>query len=93
MTETLVVTSPNGERSFTATYTTDGKAITQQVMGRDAQTTAKWEGDVLVISFSDERGGFARKIALSPDGKTMTIAARQTNENGARDETLILEKQ
>jgi hypothetical protein len=93
VTETLTVTNPNGDRSFTATYTTDGKAVTQQVMGRTAQTSAKWEGDVLVISFSDERGGFARKITLSPDGKTMTIAAHQTNENNERDETIVLEKQ
>lgn len=93
VTETLTVGGENGERSFTATYTTDGKASTQDVMGRTAQTSAKWDGEALVIAFKDERGGFARKIMLSPDGKTMTIAAQQTRDSDERNETIVLEKQ
>ena len=93
VTETLTIGTENGERDFTGNYKTDGKATTQDLMGRTVQASAKWEGDVLAIDFKDERGGFARKITLSADGKTMTIAVHQTGENGDRDETVVLEKQ
>ena len=91
--ETLTVGTENGERGFSGSYTTDGKPTTQEVMGRTAQASAKWDGEALVIDFKDEKGGFARKITLSADGKTMTIAVHQTGENGDRDETVVLEKQ
>jgi hypothetical protein len=93
LTETLTVGSDNGERSFTAKYTTDGKESTQEVMGRSAQTTAKWEGEALVIDFKAEGRGFRRKITLTPDGKTMTIAVHHSGDQGERDETVVLEKQ
>jgi hypothetical protein len=93
LTETMTVVNDNGERAFTAKYTTDGKETTQEVIGRTAQTSAKWEGEALVIDFKAEGRGFRRKITLSPDGKTMTIAVRQSSDQGDRDETVVLEKQ
>lgn len=90
VTETMTL---NGDHSFTATYTTDGKAKSQEVMGNVAETSAKWNGDALSIDFKHEKGGFARTITLSPDGKTMTIAVHHSGENGEADETVILEKQ
>ncbi len=92
VTETLTVGTADGERSFTATYTTDGKAITQEVMGRNMQALAKWSGEVLLIDFKDDSGGFARKITLSPDGKTMTIAVHHNGQQGEKDETVVLAK-
>ena len=93
VTETLTLGTENGERSFTATYTTDGKATEQEVMGRAAQTSAKWEGEALVIDFKAGDGGFARKITLSADGKTMNIAVHHSGGQGDRDDTVVLEKQ
>lgn len=90
VTETMTL---GGDRSFTATYTTDGKASTQEVMGRTAQTTAKWSGEALLIDFKHNDGGFGRKITLSPDGKTMTIAVHHSGDNGEADETVVLERQ
>lgn len=91
--ETFTVGTANGERGFSGSYTTDGKVTTQDVMGRTAKAFAKWDGEVLVIDFKDERGGFARKFTLSADGKTLTMAVHQTGDNGDRDETVVLEKQ
>lgn len=92
VTETLTVTTDNGERSFTATYTTDSKATTQEVMGRNMQTSAKWSGEALVIDFKADDAGFARKISLSSDGKTMTIAVHHTGDQGEKDDTVVLAK-
>ena len=87
------MTTPNGERSFQAKYTTDGKETEQEVIGRTAKTSAKWEGDALVIEFKSEGGFFKRKITLSADGKTITKVVTQSGDNGQTEDTVVLEKQ
>lgn len=93
LTETMTVSTDNGDRAFTATYSTDGKVTSQEVMGRTAQTLAKWEKEVLVIDFNADGRKFVRKFTLSEDGKTMTIAVHQSSDNGDRDEIVVMEKQ
>jgi hypothetical protein len=90
-----VMTTRNGDhRSFQAKYTTDGKETEQEVMGRTAMTSAKWEGDALVIEFKSEGGSFKRKITLSADGKTITKAATETRGDGQQSEdTVVFDKQ
>ena len=93
--EDWAMTTRSGDhRSFQAKYTTDGKETEQEVMGRTAKTSAKWEGDALVIEFKSEGGSFRRKITLSADGKTMTKAATQTRGDGQQSEdTVVFDKQ
>ena len=93
LSETLTLGTDNGERSLDAKYTTDGKVTTQEVMGRTAQTNAKWEGDALIIDWKADDGGFTRKITLSADGKTMTIVVTQSNHGQSSTDTVVLEKQ
>jgi hypothetical protein len=87
------MSTPNGERAFQAKYTTDGKETEQEVMGRTAKTSAKWDGDALVIEFKTENGFFKRKITLSADGKTITKVVTQSGDNGQTEDTVVLEKQ
>ena len=88
------MSTPNGERSFQAKYTTDGKETEQEVLGRTAKTSAKWEGDALVIEFKSEGGFFKRKITLSADGKTITKMVTQSPRDGEQTEdTVVFEKQ
>ena len=87
------MTTPNGERSFQAKYTTDGKETEQEVIGRTAKTSAKWEGDALLIEFKTEGGFFKRKITLSADGKTITKVVTQSGDNGQTEDTVVFEKQ
>jgi hypothetical protein len=92
--ENWTVSTPDGERSFQAKYTTDGKETEQEVMGRTAKTSAKWEGDALVIEFKSEGGFFKRKLTLSADGKTITKMVTQSPSNGEQTEdTVVFEKQ
>src|SRR5262245_61183804 len=51
LSEEWTLSTPEGERSFQAKYTTDGKETDQEVMGRTAKTSAKWDGDSLIIEF------------------------------------------
>jgi hypothetical protein len=88
------MTTPNGERSFQAKYTTDGKETEQEVFGGTAKTSAKWEGNALVIEFKLESGFFKRKITLSADGKTITKVVTQSPRDGEQTEdTIVFEKQ
>lgn len=93
LTETMTIGTDNGDRAFTASYTTDGKVTTQEVLGRSAQTFAKWEKGVLVIDFNADGNTFNRKFTLSEDGKTMTIAVHHGGGQGERDEAIVMEKQ
>ncbi len=94
LTEDWAMSTPNGDRSFQAKYTTDGKETEQEVMGRTAKTSAKWEGDALVIEFKSEGGFFKRKLTLSADGKTMTKLVTQSRGDGQQTEdTVVFEKQ
>ncbi len=87
------MSTQDGERSFQAKYTTDGKETEQDVMGRKAKTSAKWEGDALVIEFKTENGFFKRKITLSADGKTITKAVTQSRDGEQTEDTVVFEKQ
>jgi flagellin-like hook-associated protein FlgL len=92
-TESLTITENNGEHKADLKYTADGKETTNQIENRPVQTTAKWEGETLVIEVKSEQDLFVRKITISPDGKTMTMAVRRTKGENVFDETVVLEKQ
>jgi hypothetical protein len=92
--ESLTLTNDQGERTVNFTYTLEGKESLQQLEGRQIKTTAKWEGESLVIEFKNDEGfNFLRKIIVSGDGKTMTIDVKQKSPNGAANDIVVLEKQ
>lgn len=92
--ESLTVGNDQGERTVNFTYTLDGKEGVQQLEGQQIKTTAKWEGESLLIEFKNDEGfTFRRSITVSGDGTTMTIIAKQTNPNGSANDTVVLEKQ
>ena len=92
--ESLTLTNDRGEQTLDFTYTLDGKESTQQLEGREIKTTAKWEGESLIIEFKNNEGfNFVRKITVSGDGKVMTIDVKQSNSGGSANDTVILEKQ
>lgn len=94
LSETLLLTTGNGDGTVEAKYTTDGKETPQEVMGRSAQTSAKWEGDALLIDWKTDGASFSRKITVSADGKTMTMIVKQSSPDGqSATDTVVLEKQ
>jgi hypothetical protein len=94
LTEEWTLSTSEGDRSFKAKYTTDGKETEQEVMGRTAKTSAKWDGDALVIEFKAADGFFKRKITLSADGKTLTKVVTHAEGGGdPTEDTVVFEKQ
>jgi hypothetical protein len=92
-TESLTITENNGEHKEDLKYTADGKETTNQIDNRPVQTTAKWEGETLVIEMKLEQNLLVRKITISSDGKTMTMAVHRTKGENVVDDTVVLEKQ
>jgi hypothetical protein len=93
LTEALTIGDSGGDQTIELKYTTDGKEAAQEIAGTSVKTTARWEGEVLVIEWRGEGRAFHRKITLSADGKTMTMAVHQVRPDGEVDETVVLEKQ
>jgi hypothetical protein len=88
---------PRGERTSERTYVI-GKEVTSKMPdGDEAITTAKWEGNALVIAstIKEPEGAVENKETwtLSADGKTLTKQRHSHSAKGDRDETHVLEKQ
>jgi len=87
----------NGDFEFEAAYTTDGKECTNQFGPNPMKSTAKWEGDILIIdtkgSFGDAEITINDKWALSADGKTLTLTRHFVSSQGELNQKLTLEKQ
>jgi len=92
--ETLTLGEDQGEHSLELKYTTDGKQGVNQIGDENAKTTAGWEGQALVIEWNGSGRILRRKITLSSDGKTMTMAVHHADPGGqSADDTVVLDKQ
>jgi len=92
--ESLTLGGDDGEHSLDLKYTTDGKEGVNQIGDEAAKTIAAWEKDALVIEWKGDGRSLRRKITLSADGKTMTIAVHHPDSGGGEvDDTVVLEKQ
>jgi len=94
MQEAFTLTNDQGELTVNFTYTLDGKESLQQLEGQTIKSTAKWEGESLVIEFKDDQAfNFRRKLTLSADGKTMTMDVKKSDPGGTANDFVVFEKQ
>ena len=91
--ESITVTSIDGDQTIKGKYTTDGKEASVEFPPGSAKATAKWEGDALTVEWKAEAFNVRRKFTLSADGKTLTVAGRRSTPNGDRDGITVFEKQ
>jgi hypothetical protein len=86
-----------GDFEYEMSYSTDGKETTNEIRDNTMKSTAKWDGDVLVIDTKGSFGGndvtIQDKMSLSADGKTLTLKRHFSSSMGEMDQALILEKQ
>jgi len=89
--------SQMGEFETDATYTTDGKECTNEMMGNPVKSTVKWDGDALVIdskgTFGDNEVTIHQRWVLSADGKTMNVTQKFSSSMGEGEAKLLFEKQ
>jgi len=95
--DSLTQSGPMGEVIAELKYSTDGKETTSTVRGNQVKSTAKWEGDELVIagktSFDGGDVTLADRWSLSADGKSLTILRHVNSPMGETDQKIVLEKQ
>ena len=90
-------TSDQGTNTTESTYTTDGKeCVNKGFMDSEMKSTAKWDGDVLVIDSKMDMQGNAITITnrwtLSGDGKSLTVAMHFASPMGDGDVKMVYEK-
>jgi hypothetical protein len=82
----LVRETTRGEQKMTSTYKLDGTESTNQMGPMTAKSTAKWDGNKLVIkTVRDTPNGTmetTETFSLSPDGKELTIV--NSSQRGER---------
>jgi len=84
-----------GESTYDMIYTIDGKESTNHVRGNLVKSTARWEGDELVIDskvFALRQAAIQDRWSLSADGKTITLRRHMTGAVTA-EQTVIFDKQ
>jgi hypothetical protein len=86
-----------GDMNVDMKYTTDGKESTNTMGPMEVKSTAKWEGDVLVINSKLNANGaditIVGKWSLSADGKTLTNDSHVATPQGEIDMKYVMEKQ
>ena len=90
-------TNDQGTNTTESTYTTDGKeCVNKGFMDSEMKSTAKWDGDVLVIDSKMDMQGNAITITnrwtLSGDGKGLTVAMHFASPMGEGDIKMAYEK-
>jgi len=83
------------ENTYDMIYTTDGKECTNHVRGNLVKSTARWEGDELVIDsqvFAFRQAAIQDRWSLAADGKTITLRRHMSGAVTA-EQTLIFDRQ
>jgi hypothetical protein len=95
--ETVEVSPLDQEVRQAAEYTTNGKENTNTVLGNEVKSTAKWEGDTLVI---DSRSSFAGRTVelndrwrLVQGGKVILIDRTIQGPAGKFSQVIVLDKE
>jgi hypothetical protein len=85
-----------GDSTATLKYSTDGKETTNELAGSPTKSTAKWDGNALMIATKADFQGteitINSKWTLSADGKVLTDAWHIVSPQGEFDMTYVLNK-
>jgi hypothetical protein len=75
--------------SFAYSFSTDGRENSSIHQGKAFKSKAKWEGDVLRVTTTDNGTTTVERFSLAPDGALMLVVERQEH----RPVTLFFERQ
>jgi hypothetical protein len=93
LTESLTTVTARGTSTVKYTYAIDGKETVNTVDGEKVTSTARWNGETLVLAWRDEGGVFERQLSFSDHGNALTVAAHDSSADGETNDTIVLEKQ
>jgi hypothetical protein len=87
--------NPGAENTYDMNYSTDGKETVNKVRGNTVNSTAHWDGDVLVVDSTVHalrEQKMNDRYTLSADGKTLTLLRRMTGHFDT-DQKIVFDKQ
>jgi hypothetical protein len=91
--ETLSVTNAAGVNTRKIDYAVDGRELANGTGDERATSKMIRKDGVVILQWTDEGGVFTRSVTISADGKTMTIAAHDSNPDIKADEVIVFERQ
>ena len=85
----------NGANTVVREYVTDGRQMTHSILGGERQSSARWDGNVLVIETKVPSGGYTirDRWTLANDHRSIDINREFSNGQGSRTQHVVLEKQ
>jgi hypothetical protein len=85
----------NGENSVVRDYVTDGRQMTHTILGGERKSSARWDGNVLVIETKVTEGGYTirDRWTLADDKRSIRIDRDFSGNQGGTTRHIVLEKQ
>ncbi len=85
----------NGKNTVVREYVTDGRQMTHTILGGERKSSARWDGNVLVIETKVTNGGYTirDRWTLADDHKSIRIDREFSNDQGRTARHVVLEKQ
>ena len=84
------------ERTGTLKYTTDGREVTNEVIGTTMRATALWDADELVIhtwgDVNGDRIDLVDRWILSDKGRTLTVKRHFESRDRKASQVIVLDK-
>ena len=86
----------NGKTTTVIKYKTDGTAATNDIRGNKAVSTAKWDGEAIVVNTKLDYQGMDltlnNTMKIAGDGKTMNTVIKITLPQGDLEQKLVYER-
>lgn len=86
-----------GEITSELTYNTEGKETTNEIRGNPVKSTARWDGDALVVESKVDLQGnevtLSDRWALEQDGRVLVLSRRINGPQGEVEQKIVFEKQ
>jgi hypothetical protein len=92
---TTVQDDENGKNTVVREYITDGRQMSQAVLDTDRKSSARWDGNVLVIETNVNDGAYTirDRWILADDKRSIRIDREFSNSQGSRTLRILLEKE
>ena len=91
--ETLNVTNAAGATTRTINYAVDGRELANGTGDDRVNSKMVRKDGALVLEWIDEGGIFTRTVTVSSDGRTLTIAAHDSNPEVTADDVIVFARQ
>ena len=91
--ETLSVTNAGGSTTRTINYALDGRELKNGSGDEQVVSKIVSKDGVVTLQWTDDGGVFSRTITISPDRRTMTISAHDSNPDTRADDVIVFQRQ